>query len=157
MDLSRRALLAAAGTAATAGCLGTGSGGGQDGDATVRLRNHPDYGDILVDAAGMTLYLFERDTKGAGESACTGGCADAWPPLTVDGEPTAGSGVAAALTTFDRDDGGTQVAANGWPLYYFDADEEPGDVGGQGVQDVWWVLGAAGVKVTSEVGSGRSY
>lgn len=133
---------------AVAGCVG-GTGGGSDGtetavDATVGVYNHEDFGQILVGPDGMTLYLFEQDSKGGGQSACTGGCADAWPPLTVDGSPSAGSDVTAELSTFERGDGSLQVAANGWPLYYFQSDEAVGDATGQGVNDVWWVLGPDG-------------
>ncbi|MFB6073411.1 MAG: hypothetical protein ABEJ89_00200 [Haloarculaceae archaeon] len=112
--------------------------------ATVRVRDHDEYGQILVDAHGMTLYVFEDDTRGAARSSCTGGCATAWPPLTVDGTPTAGDGVEAALSTFERDDDGVQVAANGWPLYGFQSDDEPGDAYGQGVDGVWRVLDPRG-------------
>ena len=112
--------------------------------ATVRVQSHPDLGELLVGPDDHTLYMFDRDTRGAGSSTCSGDCAGAWPPLTVDGEPTAGDGVTAELTTFEREGGGTQVAANGWPLYYFADDEEPGDANGQGVGDVWWVLGPGG-------------
>lgn len=37
----------------------------------------------------------------------------------------------------ERDDGSMQVIGAGWPLYHFASDEEPGDVNGQGVNDVW--------------------
>jgi len=60
-----------------------------------------------------------------------------------------GDGVSAELTTFEREDGSTQVAADGWPLYYFAPDEAPGDAKGQGVNDVWWVLAPDGTPVTS--------
>lgn len=112
--------------------------------ATVQVRSHPELGDILVDSAGMTLYMFDSDTQGEEASTCSGGCADAWPPLTVDGEPSAGPDVTADLTTFERSDGSTQVAANGWPLYYYAGDGEVGDAAGQGADDVWWVLDPAG-------------
>jgi predicted lipoprotein with Yx(FWY)xxD motif len=112
--------------------------------ATVRIRDHPDLGEILVGPDGRTLYMFDRDTRGEGNSTCSGGCAGAWAPLIVDGEPTAGDGVTVDLSTFERDDGTTQVAAGGWPLYYYADDEAPGDVNGQGVGDVWWVLGPGG-------------
>ena len=112
--------------------------------ATVRVRDHPDLGEILVGPDGRTLYMFDRDTRGSGASSCSGDCASAWPPLTVEGEPTAGAGVTAELTAFERDDGTTQVAAGGWPLYYFADDEAPGDANGQGAGDVWWVLGPDG-------------
>ena len=112
--------------------------------ATVQVATHDEYGDVLVDAEGMTLYMFDNDEQGGGSSTCTGGCAEAWPPLTVDGSASAGESVSAELTTVERPDGSTQVAANGWPLYYWQNDEEPGDATGQGVNDVWWVLDPAG-------------
>ena len=158
MALTRRAVLAATGTGiAVTGCLGTGGGGTDGGAATVGVRTHADYGDVLVDHEGMTLYRFDADTKGAGASACSGGCLDAWPPLTVDGEPTDDGAVSAPLTTFERPDGSTQVAADGWPLYYFASDEAPGDAKGQGLQDVWWLVAPDGSKVTGATSSGRSY
>ncbi|SFC72814.1 Predicted lipoprotein with conserved Yx(FWY)xxD motif [Halobiforma haloterrestris] len=121
------------------------------GGPTVGVRDHPDYGEILVGPEGMTVYMFDQDTQNAGESACSGDCADAWPPLTVDdGEPVAGDGVTADLEAFERDTGERQVTANGWPLYYFARDEEPGDVQGQGVNDVWWVLRPDGTPLRTD-------
>jgi predicted lipoprotein with Yx(FWY)xxD motif len=59
-------------------------------DATVAVAV-ADVGDVLVDAEGRSLYLFTNDEGTT--SSCTGGCADTWPPLTVDGEATAGDRV----------------------------------------------------------------
>lgn len=116
---------------------------------TVRIREHSDHGEILAGSEGSTLYMFDPDTQGAGESACQDGCAEAWPPLTLEDGETASTGenVAADLSTFEREDGTRQVAANGWPLYYFANDEEPGDATGQGVNDVWWVLEPDGTPI----------
>jgi predicted lipoprotein with Yx(FWY)xxD motif len=159
---TRRELLATtAGSLAIAGCLGGGSTGGSDGGAdggdaaTVQVSEHAEFGELLVDADGMTLYRFDADTQGSGESACTDSCLDAWPPLTVEGDPTA-SGVSAALSTFERADGTTQVAAAGWPLYYFASDSSPGETQGQGVNDVWWVVGPDGSKITAAKDDGPS-
>jgi len=116
------------------------------GSATVQVYSHDSLGDILVDAEGMTLYMFEADTKGAGASTCNGSCAGAWPPL-VASDPTAGDGVTAKLTTFERENGDAQVAANGWPLYGYAGDENPGDANGQGVDGFgaeWYVLAPDG-------------
>jgi hypothetical protein len=88
--------------------------------------------------------MFDRDTEGEKSSACSGDCASAWPPLTVDGNPSTGSGVTADLATFERESGDRQVAASGWPLYYYASDSAPGDATGQGVGGVWWVLGPSG-------------
>jgi len=86
---------------------------------------------ILVDAAGMTLYTYANDS--AGTSACTGGCAGEWPPLTSTGTPTATSGITGTLATITRSDGTTQVTYNGMPLYTWEGDQQPGDVTGNGV------------------------
>ncbi len=96
-------------------------------------------GEVLVDTDGMTLYLFTNDSDG--QSACYDDCATAWPPLTVDAEPVAGDGVDAGLLgTTERDDGSLQVTYDDSPLYTWASDSDPGDVTGQGVNDVWFVL-----------------
>lgn len=109
-------------------------------DATVQT-GESEFGTILVDAEGRTLYAFTADT--AGESTCYDACADAWPPLTVTGDPVAGEGVA-ALTTVERTDGSLQVKIGDWPLYYFANDTAPGQTRGQAVNDVWWVVSPEG-------------
>lgn len=94
-------------------------------------------GEILVDGKGMTLYMFTKDS--ANTSACIGPCLVAWPPLL--GVPTAGAGVDdSKLGSFSRQDGATQATYNGWPLYYWKDDKAAGDVLGQNVNSVWFVL-----------------
>lgn len=112
-------------------------------------------GEIVVEAEGRTLYLFTRDTQGAGTSACNDECAANWPPVLVDDgvTPTAGAGVTGELGTATRDDGTTQVTLNGWPLYTFAADAAPGDTNGQGVNDVWFAVSPAGEAVTGGSGT----
>jgi len=114
---------------------------------TVQVRTHDDLGEILAGPDGMTLYMFDNDTNGAGESSCTGGCTTTWPPLTVDGDPSAGDGVAASLSTFERGNGETHVTAGGWPLYHYAGDSSPGGATGQGANDVWYVLRPDGTPV----------
>ena len=98
-------------------------------------------GEIAVDENGFTLNVFIPDD--GGESTCYDQCATAWPPL--EGEAVAsGSLDAALLGSSPRTDGAQQVTYNGWPLYYFAADTAPGDVAGQGVNDVWYVISPAG-------------
>lgn len=96
-------------------------------------------GPVLVGPDGLTLYTFDNDTPGSGASACNEGCSAAWPPLTVDGEPTPGEGVTGELGTIAREDGTTQVTYNGSPLYYYVQDQAPGDTTGDGVGGVWHV------------------
>lgn len=117
------------------------------GDATVTLADNA-LGQILVGAGGMTLYGFTPDT--AGTPTCYDDCASAWPPLLADGTaaPTAGEGLdASLLTTVDRTDGTKQVKYGDWPLYYFANDAAAGDTNGQGLNNVWYVVDAAGALV----------
>lgn len=96
-------------------------------------------GSALAGADGMTLYTFDEDT--AGQSACSGGCVDNWPPfLSETGEePTAGAGVDGRIGSITRDDGGEQVTYNGLLLYYYAGDEAAGDANGDGVGGVWHI------------------
>ncbi|HEY9526984.1 MAG TPA: hypothetical protein VIR02_07890, partial [Anaerolineales bacterium] len=99
------------------------------GAATVNVSESADHGSILVDANGMSLYVFMADTQNGGTSACgdDDGCATEWPPLVSDGDPVAGDGVdASMLGTITRDDGTMQVTYNGWPLYLFEEDTAAG-------------------------------
>ena len=100
------------------------------GVTAVDLVMNAELGSILADAEGNTLYLFTNDERE--KSNCSEGCAAAWPPLLTDAEPVAGEGVdTGRLGTITRDDGGTQVTFNGWPLSHFVNDGAPGDTNGQ--------------------------
>jgi predicted lipoprotein with Yx(FWY)xxD motif len=100
-----------------------------------------DLGSILVDAEGFTLYIFTNDTGGT--SSCNEGCIENWP--AVPGDTTIGADLDASLFgTTARDDGTEQLTVNGMPLYRYVPDEAPGDVNGQGVGGVWFVVGADG-------------
>jgi predicted lipoprotein with Yx(FWY)xxD motif len=111
------------------------------GEANV-LAASSDFGEILTDADGMTMYFFANDTEGV--STCEGECLANWPAVEVDGEPEAGEGVEAELGTIERSDGTVQLTVNGFPAYLFAGDAEAGDTNGQGVSGVWWVFGADG-------------
>lgn len=104
-------------------------------------------GKIVVDADGKTLYMFDNDTQGSGTSSCTGQCLTNWPPLTTTGDAPALQGVTGDVGTITTADGSTQVTLNGWPLYYFAGDAAAGDVNGQGVGGIWWVLSPAGERM----------
>ena len=113
------------------------------GAAVVNLGQNDELGSFLVDEKGMTLYLFTKDTPNI--SNCYEKCAIAWPPLLTSGDPVAGDGVDASLLgTTTRTDGAIQVTYNGWPLYYYEKDKAPGDVLGQNVGEVWFVISPAG-------------
>jgi predicted lipoprotein with Yx(FWY)xxD motif/plastocyanin len=115
---------------------------------TVNVGKSDSLGMFLVDAKGMTLYLFLKDTPNT--SNCYDACATSWPPLLTDGSPVAGDSLdAAKLGTTARTDGTTQVTYNSWPLYYFAKDKLPGDTTGQDVKQVWYVISPAGDKVVA--------
>lgn len=102
-------------------------------------------GTVLVDAAGRTLYTWDRDTTGA-TSTCTGNCTATWPPLVLPAgttAPVAGPGVS-MLTTAPRPDDATklQVAWNNKPLYTYSGDTAPGETKGDGVGGTWRVAKA---------------
>jgi predicted lipoprotein with Yx(FWY)xxD motif len=116
----------------------------------VRVANSS-LGRILVDAHGRTVYLFRKD-KGT-KSTCNGACAQAWPPVTVSGKPTAGTGAKASLVgTTKRSDGKTQVTYHGHPLYRFQGDQARRDTNGQGLVafgGAWFVVSPSGTQVSS--------
>ncbi len=87
----------------------------------------------LTNAAGMTLYVFDKDA--GGKSACTGPCVANWPPLMVAG----GGAASGDWTIVVRDDGTKQWAYKGKPLYMWSKDAKPGDKTGDGINSVWHV------------------
>lgn len=111
---------------------------------------------LLTGADRRSLYLFTNDAENS--TNCTGPCASAWPPLVVpEGvTPTGGDGVTGTLSTIQRPDGTRQVTYNGIPLYYWSGDMAPGDVMGQGVNGVWFLVApsatAAGGTITGGIG-----
>jgi predicted lipoprotein with Yx(FWY)xxD motif len=110
--------------------------------AKVGLAENDDLGSILVDGAGMSLYIFDRDSEGV--SNCSGGCLDNWPPLLSEYGTAALGDVTATLATIARDDGSMQVTVNGFPAYYWVGDSAEGDTAGNGVGNVWWVFNPDG-------------
>jgi len=111
--------------------------------ATVMLGGNDGIGDFLVGAGGKTLYVFLEDeiSDEGSQSRCFDECTVQWPPVVLDTgvEPTAGAGLTGELGTTERNDGTRQVTYNGWPLYFFYEDEEPGDANGNASKDVWYV------------------
>jgi predicted lipoprotein with Yx(FWY)xxD motif len=116
-------------------------------DEAAVLTADSDFGAILTDADGLTIYFFANDTEGT--STCEGDCLANWPAVEAEDSPTAGEGVTAELGTIERSDGTRQLTVNGFPAYYFAGDAAAGDVNGQGVGDVWWVFGADGEHIES--------
>jgi predicted lipoprotein with Yx(FWY)xxD motif len=133
---------------------GTSSSGAAGGTSTVQVASSPQYGSILVDSQGKTLYLFEQDTGKT--SACAGPCIALWPALTATGAPTAGAGLNASLLgTATQADGSSQVTYNGHLLYLFSGDANAGDVTGEGVEG-FFVVSSAGDKVAAAMATSSS-
>jgi predicted lipoprotein with Yx(FWY)xxD motif len=88
-------------------------------------------GNVLADSKGTTLYTFDKDTTGA--SACTGECAEYWPPVGASASDKA----VGDLTVIKRADGTMQWADHGKPLYTYAKDKAPGDVTGDKVNGTW--------------------
>jgi predicted lipoprotein with Yx(FWY)xxD motif len=104
---------------------------------------------VLVDADGKALYVWDND-KTPGKSSCTGACEQAWPPYYVTGTPTYGAGVDASLfSTIKSEDGDTQLAVNGKPLYLWASDKKAGDATGQGIGG-FYVVAADGKKIDKD-------
>jgi predicted lipoprotein with Yx(FWY)xxD motif len=123
------ALSAAVGLAALAGPAATTAA-----PAPLVLGTHATAaGTVLATPAGFTLYTLASDT--ATQSTCTGGCAAAWPPLTLLTGQVAmgGAGVGGTFTALVRSDGSRQVVYSGRPLYTWEGDGQPGDATGQGI------------------------
>jgi predicted lipoprotein with Yx(FWY)xxD motif len=102
-------------------------------------------GQILVNAQGKSLYVFDKDT--AGKIACTTGCVAVWPPLVVPSGTSAPTGVmdvTATLGTVMRPEGTTQLTSDGRPLYSFSGDSGPGQVNGDGFMNIWHVAKVSG-------------
>jgi predicted lipoprotein with Yx(FWY)xxD motif len=113
-------------------------------------------GKVVVDSGGRTVYVFDKDTAGSGTSACTAACLATWSPVqATSGKPT-GTGVTGQLGTIKRDDGTEQVTLAGMPLYLYSGDAKAGDVRGQGVLGIWWVVGPDGTKITAAAASPSS-
>jgi predicted lipoprotein with Yx(FWY)xxD motif len=126
------AAAAAIGGGVTAAAATTSHPSSQNAAATVRTAQATVGGKteaILVNSQGLPLYYYLPDT--AAKSVVTGGLAALWPPLT-SASPAA-TGVTGKLTAV-MDIHGDQVAYNGHLLYTF-ADDQAGQVTGQGVQD----------------------
>lgn len=121
----------------------------------VNMAEHDELGPILVDEAGMTLYMFTKDEPN--KVNCAGDCLVKWPPLLTEGDPVAGEGVDQDLLgTAPMEDGSTIVTYNDMPLYYWVSDMAAGDATGQNVGGVWFVVNPQGDAVGAPAASSSS-
>ena len=122
---------------------GDGSGGTDAGGDSMSTAS-TDLGTVLVDPEGFTVYVFLNDTNG--ESTCYDSCAATWP--AVPGDTAISSDLDDSIFgTTTRTDGTEQLTVDGRPLYRYSPDTNPGDTGGQGVGEVWFVVGSDGAMI----------
>ncbi len=109
--------------------------------APVAVSNHTTKGKIFIAHGNLltstgtadtthtnfTLYTFDNDVAGSGQSTCTGGCLNAWPPLYAN--TTAQAFGDFSIVT--RNTGEKQWAYKGKPLYFYVGDSAAGDVNGE--------------------------
>jgi predicted lipoprotein with Yx(FWY)xxD motif len=130
---------------ALAGAPGSGgSGSSPSASAGSQLKTASIGGmTVLINSSGRTLYWFAPDTSG--KSACYGGCAAYWPP--VSGPLKAGAGVTGTLSTITRTGGSVQETYNGHPLYTYIGDSGPGQDHGNNLNlngGLWHVVPVSG-------------
>src|SRR5438270_4216526 len=130
--------LSAAGLLAAA-CGGSSSGGNaavgtsptatsthaaaNSGGAPVTITAHKGpAGTYLTTSAGMSLYLFAKDTTNT--SNCDASCIVYWPALSGSSAQTTGAADSTKTATIKRSDGTTQITYAGHPLYTYVGDKK---------------------------------
>ena len=109
-------------------------------------------GQIVVGSTGLSVYYFTKDSANSGTSACTGDCLVSWPAVTTTSASPAVSGVTGKIGSIPTADGKMQVTINGMPVYYFAKDQAPGDILGQGVGGVWYLVAPSGDMIKTSTG-----
>lgn len=104
-------------------------------------------GKVLTDQNGMTLYMFEKDSKKPSKATCNGDCAKTWPPLLVQGKVELQGVDPKIVGSVKRVDGSEQVTVGGWAVYRYSKDTKPGEANGNGVGGTWFAIEPAGCKV----------
>ena len=131
--------LAACGSSTTTagGPYGTGSSSTVIQTATVSVKVQSEV--VLTDAQGKTLYYYTLDP--ATQSTCSSSCAQLWHPLlfTGSGEPSSSTPLSGKLSV-QMGANGTQIEYNGHPLYTFSGDTAPGQINGEGLFGMWFVV-----------------
>jgi predicted lipoprotein with Yx(FWY)xxD motif len=120
-------------------------------DSAISLKQ-TSVGEVLTDAQGHTLYLFEGDRRNVSTLSAAG--RGVWPPFTAAALPRAADGVTASRVArvAGATSGRAQVTYDGHPLYYYVGDHAPGQTRGQGLKEFgarWYVVNRTGKAVLS--------
>jgi predicted lipoprotein with Yx(FWY)xxD motif len=125
------------------------AGGAGGGAGTTITTANSQFGEVLFDGSDQAIYFFDKEQSS--NSECYGACAEAWPPVTTEGEPQAGAGaIAKLLGTTTRVDGTTQVTYAGRPLYFY-VDDPKGEVLCHNVEEfggLWLAVAPSGDAVS---------
>lgn len=108
---------------------------------TVMIENKADVGNYLVDARGMALYYFAKDS--VGKSNATSAIIQTWPVFLPGSFVVPSTTNTTDFGSITRDDGAKQATYKGWPLYYYSKDQKSGDTLGQGFNGIWYVVNPA--------------
>ena len=103
----------------------------------VQITANSQFGSILTDENGKTLYFFSNDTKGS--STCSGNCLATWPVYYSSEASTDVKIDKSLLGEIIREDGSKQSTFKGWPLYYYAGDSQSGQAKGDAVNKIWYV------------------
>jgi predicted lipoprotein with Yx(FWY)xxD motif len=104
----------------------------------IKIQQKASVGRYLTDAQGKALYWFKKDSPG--KSACSGACLDKWPIFYREAVAVPGGMKAGEFATITREDGKKQTTFRGMPLYYWVNDKAAGEIGGQGLNSLWYVI-----------------
>jgi predicted lipoprotein with Yx(FWY)xxD motif len=105
---------------------------------TIGVSEDRNLGRYLTDEHGMTLYYFRGDNQGT--SNCYGDCPKNWPPFYTENIDTPKEINDYDFTTITREDGKLQTTYKGRPLYLHKDDFRAGDITGQGISNMWFIV-----------------
>ena len=109
-------------------------------------------GTVLTTGTGLTLYWFDKDP--AGQTTCTGGCAQIYPPyVAATGAHIEGPKGVKGLSLISVGSGHWQVAFDHAPLYQFEGDKKKGQAKAQGAVGLWFVALKSGIKPAAATGA----
>jgi predicted lipoprotein with Yx(FWY)xxD motif len=156
MTMAALAVLAAVSIAALGG--DTAVAKASSAKTTIAALKIKGLGAVLVDSHKMTLYTLTNNGQAV---PCDGQCAAAWPPLKTSAGSTPKP--AKGITGIGVTGTGTQVTADGLPLYRYSGDAKSGQANGEDISSyggVWHVVKtsapAASAKGSSSSGSSGS-
>jgi predicted lipoprotein with Yx(FWY)xxD motif len=112
------------------------------GQTTIKVGTAGGKSGVLVDQNGCALYLNTSDTPTS--TAVDAAMEVTWIPVLAPAQVTGPGLDSAKLGTFDRPNGLKQATYNGHQLYRFVGDKAPGEAKGQGIDNVFFLVGQNG-------------